>query len=123
MKDRTFILKRMRDNRNTQYRPEQLKLYNILIERAKRDGQNANYVMEYEIKDLQPVEGYSLRKIVLDIANPELKIGIRMMGQIHETKKQRLKDEDQKYVLSMNGWVIEDVWYYEKPELWKRTYL
>ena len=120
MKDRTFILKRMRENRHTQYRPEQLKLYEILVARARRDDKNANYVMEYEVKDLQKVDGYRLKKIVLDIANPDLKVCVRLMGQVHETKTQRIKDEDQKYILEMNGWVVEDIWHYERSELWAK---
>ena len=55
----------------------------------------------------------------LDICIPELKIAIRVNGLIHQSRRQRLKDEDQKLVLEGNGWTVIDVDWSDREDLWE----
>jgi len=87
----------MRENRNNQYRPEQINFYKIL-----RDGRrNSDIIMEYTVvKDKRIIA-------VLDIADLTRKEAFRLNGKIHGSRI--LKDEQQKERLIELGWRVIDI--------------
>ena len=54
-----------------------------------------------------------------DILIKPLKIIIRVNGLIHQTKKARIKDADQKFILEGNGYTIIDVNFEDREDLWE----
>jgi very-short-patch-repair endonuclease len=115
-----FVRKNMVEE-NSEYRPEQLLVTKIL----RKLYPNEAIFTEHTVR-LTPVEGIKKSMCRLDIAIPDKQIAIRMNGLIHEKKRQRMKDEDQRIVLEENGWVVIDVDEDNYPEFWNRkkyTYL
>lgn len=63
---------------------------------------------------------YGKRSCILDIAIPQMKIAIRVMGGIHgEPWAISPKDETQGELLEKIGWTVIDVWHTERPDLWE----
>ena len=93
----------MEQNRNNQFRNEQVELYKQL--RAIRA--NSRLLMEYEIKYKYDDEE---RTAIVDIADISKKEVFRINGPIHSSSAKRiLKDEIQKEGLEALGWKVTDV--------------
>lgn len=77
-------------------------------------------VCEYKVRGLLPIEDIrpSNPPPRLDIAIPELKLGFRLNGQVHNSKTARMKDEDQYIVLTGNGWTINTIDWDDREDLW-----
>jgi len=98
---------------NTEYRTEQMllaKLLRVLLPKS-------NIKLEEPLGNLDKVDEIKC-KCIPDILIEDMKIVIRMMGEIHNKRKRTLKDQDQKIVLEGNGYKVMDVWYDEYPEFW-----
>jgi len=93
----------MNENRNNQYRDEQVELYKQLrVVRA-----NSRLMMEYEIKYKYDDEE---RIAIVDIADLTKKEVFRLNGPIHQSSDKRiLKDEIQKEGLEALGWKVTDI--------------
>jgi len=107
----------------TEFRPEQIRAANIIKKLLAKDQR---LKLEYDVTDLQPIDAISCPYCCLDIAilnhlGSSPGIAIRLQGEIHEKHNRRLKDDDQKFVLEGNGWIVVDFWYYKMLALWKRT--
>ena len=93
----------MNENRNNQYRDEQIELYKQL--RTVRA--NSRLMMEYEIKYKYDDEE---RVAIVDIADLTKKEVFRLNGPIHQSSDKRvLKDEIQKEGLEALGWTVTDI--------------
>lgn len=93
----------MAENRNNQFRDEQLELYKQL--RAVRA--NSRLLMEYEIKYKYDDEE---RIAIVDIADVSRKEAFRLNGPIHMSSDKRImKDEIQKEGLEALGWKVTDI--------------
>lgn len=93
----------MNENRNNQYRNEQLDIY-IKLREARP---NSRLLMEYEVKYMYDDEE---RITIADIADLTKKEIIRINGGIHMSSDKRiLKDTIQKEGLEANGWIVTDV--------------
>lgn len=90
----------------TEYRSEQVFAYDTV----RSYFTHSNVKMEYEVHDLS-------KYCQLDIAVLPEKIAIRLNGGVHEKRKQKIKDEDQKLMLEEDGWKVVDFWYYDMPYL------
>ena len=93
----------MVENRNNQYRDEQVELYKQLrITRA-----NSRLLMEYEIKYKYDDEE---RVAIVDIADITKKEVFRLNGAIHMSSDKRImKDEIQKEGVETLGWKVTDI--------------
>ena len=105
----------------TSYRPEQMRVYYYLLQKFP----NEDIRLEYIVKNLKAFDGINLsftyKRPILDIALflPNLKVAIRLMGEIHrKSKRYKIRDEDQSLVLGWNGWKVIDMWYDMMPLLW-----
>jgi len=104
------------------YRPEQMRVYKILLELYPKD----EIKLEYVVRDLKPYSGIDLsspfKRPILDIAvlrEDGQKVAIRLMGEIHKkSRRYVLRDEDQRLVLVWNGWKVIDLWFDQCPMLW-----
>jgi len=98
MSKSSWAKRRMRENRNNQFRPEQIKLYQQI--RATRA--NSSIIMEHTIHDED-------KRIVAvaDIADLTRKEIFRINGQIHHSREQY--DADQKVKLEELGWKVTDI--------------
>ena len=98
---------------NSSYRTEQLLVAKILREMG--------YIVytEYELKNLIHDE-LGTKSCIPDIAIPLQKIIFRLNGKIHNNKKRKVKDEDQKIILQKNKWIVHDLNEDECPELWNQ---
>ena len=101
---------------NTDYRTEQMYCAKLLRELLP---QGYELLLEYPVKNLDHPE-LGRKAAILDIVilGMDDKYGIRLMGEIHDSKKKQIKDMDQKIALIEYGWVITDFSYYGMPELW-----
>jgi len=106
---------------NFENRPEQMLCASII-----REIFPPSYVIdtEYKVMELKEIDEIIPKIAVLDIAIIPRglfgrKIGVRMMGKIHEGRKQQMKDEDQRVLLEGNDWLVFDFWYDHVPELWE----
>jgi len=90
----------------TEYRSEQVFAYDTIMSYYPHN----QVKMEYEIHGLS-------KYCQLDIAILPEKIAIRLNGEVHEKKIQKIKDEDQKIMLEEDGWKVIDFWYYDMPFL------
>ena len=117
MTKRMSHIRRNMKKENTEYRPEQLLLAKIFRELLGKDYQ---VYTEYPVSNLKPYESLKVRAAIPDIAiiGKGMKIAVRLMGEIHDSLKKQIKDEDQKIVLMYNGWKVCDIRYYDYPELW-----
>ncbi len=87
----------MRENRNTQFRAEQIELYKQL----RTIRANSSIIMEYYI-----MKGKFLIAVV-DIADLTRKECFRLNGPIHVGRTE--KDDAQKTVLEELGWKVTDI--------------
>lgn len=94
---------RMRENRNNQYRPEQLELYKQL--RAIRA--NSILLMEEPVKYINE-QGKNMVAIG-DIVDHTKKEFFRINGAIHNSSVQEKKDWEQKQYLEALGWKVTDI--------------
>ncbi len=103
-----------------QFRPEQYYCYKLLFELMPP---NFEITMEYPVKDLKDVDGILSKNALLDIAviSKEHKFAFRLNGEVHEKKRQAIKDKDQRIILEGNGWKVYDLNKYSIPELWDRN--
>tara|TARA_B100001750_G_C15420569_1_gene552703 strand:- start:725 stop:1012 length:288 start_codon:yes stop_codon:yes gene_type:complete len=93
----------MNENRNNQYRDEQVELYKQL----RTIRANSRLMMEYEIKYKYDDEE---RVAIVDIADLTKKEVFRLNGPIHQSSDKRvLKDEIQKEGLEALGWKVTDI--------------
>lgn len=92
----------MRENRNNQYRPEQIQLYKIL----RTTNSNCNIMMEYAVKCpiFADMPG---RTYIGDIVNVTKKEYFRINGESHNVND--IKDADQKFHLEGCGWKVIDI--------------
>jgi len=86
----------MRENRNNQFRPEQIDLYKILRDQRR----NSDIIMEHMVIVDKTIIA------VLDIADLTRKEAFRLNGKIHASHI--LKDEKQKVRLEELGWKVID---------------
>lgn len=92
----------MRENRENQFRPEQIELYKQLrVTRA-----NSDIRMEYTVEYI--TEGGNPMIAILDIADLTRKHAFRLNGAIHNSNNQERKDDDQRYYLEQIGWKVID---------------
>lgn len=105
----------MGEQQNTEYRNEQRRCVKIL-----RDKLGVALVkQEYIVKNLK-IDGYSAPNAILDVAIPSEKMGIRLMGKIHQKSKTRgIKDWYQREALIQAKWAIYDFQEDNFPNLWK----
>ena len=93
----------MHENRNNQYRNEQLEIYMDL--REKRP--NSRLLMEYKIKYKYDDEERITIADIVDLTKKEI---IRINGGVHMSSDKRiLKDEIQKEGLEAGGWTVTDI--------------
>ena len=104
----------------TEYRSEEVFAYETIVEYATQILKTKPVIkMQYEIRNLKEVDGLKVDYCCPDIVILEpTKVAIRLNGQIHENKKRRIKDEDQRIVLEGNGWIVLDFWFYDMPNLY-----
>jgi very-short-patch-repair endonuclease len=93
----------MHENRNNQFRPEQITLYKQL--RATRA--NSELLMEYTIKYTNE-QGKTMIAIA-DIADLTKKEVFRLNGPIHNSNRAEVKDWEQKIYLEQKGWKVTDI--------------
>ncbi len=117
------------DNRT--YRPEQKLARDIIVRHMPRDL-NYRVLMEYEVEDLKAggvdltgnraprLDIVVLIKESATITSYIKKIGIRLMGEIHDEKRIERKDKIQEAVLQQNGWTVVDFVYWKMPGLFKQ---
>jgi len=93
----------MRENRNNQYRPEQLEFAKKLrLERPDSDIDTEYHVI-YQYDD-------EVRHALLDVVDITRKDAFRLNGPIHfSSSKQILKDKIQKAGLEIVGWNVIDI--------------
>ncbi len=110
-------------SQGTEYRSEEVFAYETIVEYASKILKVKPVIkMQYEIRELDEVDGLTVDYCCPDIAILEpTKVAIRLNGQIHENKKRRLKDEDQRIVLEGNGWKVLDFWFYDMPNLYDQN--
>ena len=104
----------------TEYRSEQVFAYDIL----RTVYPKSIVKMEHELHGLKDVENIKAKYCQVDITMidhfencDDLKIAIRLNGEVHDRSKQKIKDEDQKIILEGNGWKVIDFWYHAMPNL------
>lgn len=132
-KQRSRINRAMRLAGNTEYRQEQGNLEKILYALFFDYGIKSNFTItqEYVVRFLEEYQGikpYPQLPPRLDNAvsicymfedTPHvIKIGFRLMGAVHEVKRRRIRDENQRVLLMGNRWHIEDFWYDKHAALW-----
>lgn len=116
----------MREHGNKEYTDSELALHKEIINNCFDSEIPMNEILrilytQFKVKNLKPVEDINPTNPPpkLDICIPEMKIAIRVNGLIHQTHRNRLKDEDQKIVLEGNGWTVIDVDFSDREDLWK----
>jgi hypothetical protein len=103
MSDKRWAKHFMEQNRNNQFRNEQVELYKQL----RTIRANSRLLMEYEIKYKYDDEE---RIAIVDIVDLTKKEIFRINGPIHSSSaKKMLKDEIQKEGLEALGWLVTDV--------------
>ena len=93
----------MRENRNNQYRPEQIEFHKQIRDAYPED----EVLMEYRIKYTN--EQNHNMVAVADVVNTTKKIVYRLNGAIHNSSVTEMKDWEQKEYLTKLGWVVEDI--------------
>jgi len=98
-----YAKRKMYENRNNQFRPEQLELYMQL--RATRA--NSDLLMEYEVAYKYDDEERIAIGDIVDLTKKEI---FRINGPIHYSSEKRImRDEIQKEGLEKAGWKVTDV--------------
>lgn len=94
---------RMGQNRNNQYRPEQIAIYKQL----KATRANSTLLMEYSITygNEQGVNMVAIADIV-DLTKKEV---FRLNGPYHNRNVSEIKDWEQKEYLEALGWKVTDI--------------
>lgn len=123
--DRTWMMYKMRTTGLKEYTKSEKALHSeIIVNCFGTDIPITEIVTilqtQYSVRNMHEVEGIrpTIPPPKLDIAIPSMKIAIRVNGGIHEGRRQRLKDEDQRVVLEGNGWTVIDVDYADREDLW-----
>ena len=99
----SFAKHRMRENRNNQYRPEQIDFHRkIRLERP-----NNVILMEYPVYYIN--EQGKNRVAIGDIVDLKTKDFWRLNGLIHNSGTQEDKDWEQKIYLEQLGWKVIDI--------------
>ena len=99
----SWAKRRMRENRNNQFRKEQIVLYKQL----KATRANSELLMEYTIKYTNEQD---MPKIAIaDIADLTKKEVFRLNGSIHNANNSEVKDWEQKEYLQKIGWKVTDI--------------
>jgi len=114
-KERQYILKNMREG-DKEYTKSQLRIFNFL--KKFYDSVEMECVMNglEEVDGIKPTIPPPKVDIVIHWSFKYGRIAIRVMGEIHENPRQKIKDEDQRVVLEGNGWKVEDLWYDDFPK-------
>jgi len=94
---------RMRENRNNQFRPEQLVIYKQL----RATNRNSELLMEYSVTYTN--EQDQERTAIGDIVDLTKKVFYRLNGAIHNSNKSEEKDWEQKVYLEKLGWKVVDI--------------
>ena len=94
---------RMRENRNNQFRPEQLVIYKQL----RATNRNSELLMEYSVTYTN--EQDEQRTAIGDIVDLTKKVFYRLNGAIHNCNKSEEKDWEQKVYLEQLGWKVVDI--------------
>ena len=103
MSDKRWAKHFMNENRNNQFRNEQLELYKEL----RTIRANSRLMMEYEIKYKYDDEERITIADIVDLTKKEI---IRINGAVHMSSDKRiLKDEIQKEGLEASGWIVTDI--------------
>ena len=102
-----------------EFRPEQYYCYKLLFELMPPAYE---ITMEYLVNDMKGVDGILSKNALLDIAiiTKEVKVAFRLNGEVHEKKRQSMKDKDQRILLEGNGWKVYDLNKHSIPELWDK---
>lgn len=99
------------DGNSAEYR-----LYDEIVKNCL-DGDDSLLRTQYKVNFKHQEHGF--RQARLDIALPELRIAIRVMGGVHgEPFAMNVHDEIQLELLEWMGWDVIDVWAIERPDLW-----
>jgi len=93
----------MRENRNNQFRPEQLTFYKQL----KSLRPNCELLLEYSVTYANE-QGVNLVAIA-DIADLTKKEFFRLNGAVHNGNRTEKKDWEQKEYLQNLGWKVTDI--------------
>lgn len=120
----------MRRNKNTEFTESEKRLVNELIENCFPDDITQKeidsiMILQQRLNNLHPVtEGTETIYPTIPAPKPDiiikpLKLIIRVNGLIHETKRARIKDFDQKLVFEGNGYDVLDVDYEDREDLWE----
>ena len=120
----------MRKDHNVEFTKSEKKLVNELIQNCFPDDITQKeigeiMILQQRLNNLHPVmEGtetiYPTRPAPIpDIMIKPLRLIIRVNGLIHETKRARIKDFDQKLVFEGNGYDVLDVSYEDREDLWE----
>ena len=124
--DKTWMLYRMRKFGNKEYTDSELALHKEIINNCFSQDIPLTEITDilrtqFLVRNLNQVEDMKPTNPPprLDICIPEMKIAIRVNGLIHQGHRQRLKDEDQKTILEGNGWIVIEVNYADREDLWK----
>lgn len=81
------------------------------------DGDGGPLKTQYNVNFRHQEHGF--RSARLDLAIPELKIAIRVMGGVHGMPwAPSAKDEIQKELLYISGWDVIDIWHTDRLDLW-----
>lgn len=102
-KSSSFAKSRMMQNRNNQYRPEQIEFYKQI--RATRP--NCVILMEERIKYTD--EQGNNKVAIADVVDMTKKEVFRLNGGVHNSNRQEEKDWEQKEYLEQNGWKVTDI--------------
>jgi|SRR6185312_5600839 len=89
----------MRKAGNTQYRPEQFKLQKYLMDTSVPHDIRLEFVIGARGKIIA----------IADVIDMTTKTIYRLNGGYHKSKRQRMKDEDQKETLEELGYTVEDI--------------
>lgn len=125
------MLFNMRRNGKKEFTDSEKRLTNEIIENCfplDITQKELDQILQFQFKckNLKPIlDGTEWLKPTeppprLDIVILPLRIGIRVNGLIHKGFKQKMKDEDQKFVLEGNGWTIIDVNFDDREDLWEK---
>lgn len=103
----------------TNYTKSECRLFEEIVNNCVEGKLDKAVMMQYPVRD-DIVRDNTWLIAILDIAVPELKIGYRVMGEVHGMPfAMKPRDELQLHYLERAGWAIIDIWHSERPDLWK----